>query len=228
MKPLYIGFIVVGILLCVGIVIGCYFSFIQKHKSTNLNEEILIATCSSKTWVEERGSYDKLMIVAHPDDESLWGGHALLSARGWHVISVTNGDSDQRRKEFFAAMEFAKVAKAEMWDFTDTIDRGNFSQILGNRLNMLMTYPYQKIVTHNVKGEYGHRQHIGIHKAVVKAIRYKNPSRLFVFGEGKILSYGDLERKRKLLSHYPSQIDAVKMFWDKATVELLEQFVMNS
>ena len=36
-----------------------------------------------------RGIRKKLMIVAHPDDESLWGGCHLLEG-DWHVVSVTN------------------------------------------------------------------------------------------------------------------------------------------
>src|SRR5215510_5098323 len=46
----------------------------------------------------------KVMIVAHPDDESLFGGEALTSTRGWTVICVTNGTNEQRRREFINAM----------------------------------------------------------------------------------------------------------------------------
>ncbi|HDR7646817.1 TPA: PIG-L family deacetylase [Bacillus mycoides] len=35
---------------------------------------------------------DKLMIVAHPDDESIFWGAALINENGWKVICLTNGD----------------------------------------------------------------------------------------------------------------------------------------
>src|SRR6187399_1797175 len=34
--------------------------------------------------------YDKLMIVAHPDDELIFGGAELVSKPGWKVVVVTN------------------------------------------------------------------------------------------------------------------------------------------
>ena len=33
---------------------------------------------------------DKLMVVAHPDDEVLWGGANLLAEPGWKVLVATN------------------------------------------------------------------------------------------------------------------------------------------
>ena len=39
------------------------------------------------------------MIVAHPDDETIWGGMHLIKDK-YLVICLTNGDNKTRAKEF--------------------------------------------------------------------------------------------------------------------------------
>ena len=46
---------------------------------------------------------DSLMIVAHPDDETLWGGAHLLQG-GYLVVCITNGDDPVRAGEFRTAV----------------------------------------------------------------------------------------------------------------------------
>ena len=46
---------------------------------------------------------NKLMIVAHPDDEFIWGGAHLL-ADDWLVVVITNGDNKTRHPEFETMM----------------------------------------------------------------------------------------------------------------------------
>ena len=43
--------------------------------------------------------YKKLMIVAHPDDETLWGGGKLFKDR-YFVVCLTNGYHSRRANEF--------------------------------------------------------------------------------------------------------------------------------
>ncbi len=50
------------------------------------------------------GGINKLMIVAHPDDEMLWGGLALLE-NDYLVVCITCGSNKYRVKEFKKAME---------------------------------------------------------------------------------------------------------------------------
>ncbi|NDC57998.1 MAG: hypothetical protein EBZ50_04045 [Alphaproteobacteria bacterium] len=58
------------------------------------------------------------MIVAHPDDESLWGGDALANDKGWNVVCLTNGGDRARAKAFHAAMDLFGVER-EMLAFPD-------------------------------------------------------------------------------------------------------------
>lgn len=48
--------------------------------------------------------YDSLMVVAHPDDETIWGGEHLLKGK-YVVVCITNGNNRTRRKEFAAVMK---------------------------------------------------------------------------------------------------------------------------
>ena len=43
--------------------------------------------------------YQNVMIVAHPDDETIWGGMHLLKDKCL-VVCLTNGDNEIRSKEF--------------------------------------------------------------------------------------------------------------------------------
>ena len=49
-------------------------------------------------------NYDSLMVVAHPDDETIWGGNHLLNGK-YVVVCITNGNNRTRRKEFAAVIK---------------------------------------------------------------------------------------------------------------------------
>ena len=40
-----------------------------------------------------------LMIVAHPDDEAIWGGSHLMNGN-YTVLCITNGNNKKRKKTF--------------------------------------------------------------------------------------------------------------------------------
>src|SRR5687768_13295990 len=85
----------------------------------------------------------KLMIVAHPDDESLFGGEALTSSGGWTVVCVTNGTNEQRRREFISAMT-SIGANYTMLSHFDHLDSGNFNTRLEEQLRELLNeFPYE-------------------------------------------------------------------------------------
>ena len=48
-------------------------------------------------------TYQNIMIVAHPDDETIWGGGHLLKDK-YLVICLTNGNNKTREKEFNEVM----------------------------------------------------------------------------------------------------------------------------
>lgn len=130
--------------------------------------------------------YDKLMIVAHPDDEVIFGGASLILEKGWKVICVTNGGNPVRAKEFRQAMQ-AVQAKYEIWNFPDR-RCGTFNMKLLARIlkPKLQERSYRLIVTHNSSGEYGHPQH----KALSRLMMQLAPENLFTFYKSKEVAKG--------------------------------------
>lgn len=122
------------------------------------------------------------MVVAHPDDELLFGGEMLLDpAFQWHVVVVTGASprarflfdqfTDTRFREFEAcaqALEF----EGRMWDYEDSPMpwRAMSTERLHRQLvRLLKEKAWSRIITHNAEGEYGHAQHRAVHRAVRRA-----------------------------------------------------------
>lgn len=80
------------IVICILIVLGCFF--IDDSKCLHQKEIDQI----------DYQSNQKLMIVAHPDDETIWGGSHLLKGH-YIVVCLTNGDNPIRKKEFMKVMK---------------------------------------------------------------------------------------------------------------------------
>ena len=106
---------------------------------------------------------DHLMIVAHPDDEILWGGDELRR-ENYVVVCLTNGDNDVRRKEFFSVMK-QSGDKGIILSFPDKVAgkrsdwKKEYTQIEKEVEQLMKSREWKKIVTHNPDGEYGHNHH---------------------------------------------------------------------
>lgn len=129
-----------------------------------------------------------LMIVAHPDDELIFGGKELLSKDSWKIVSITNGSAasqnkfsfnrSDRKKEFINVMNTHKWSY-EIWDYEDNLFNANWDiYSLTNELNRVINeQKYEMIVTHNLYGEYGHIQH----RKISELIYSLKPNNLYVF-----------------------------------------------
>ena len=134
-----------------------------------------------------------VMIVAHPDDETLFGGQELLNGEGWHVVCLTNCDNAARANRFRLAMAFAG-ATYDLWDYPDRPgwSRDSMSaesawrpllEGLKERLTGILTSPTpRRVVTHNGNGEYGHAHHKIVHEIVRNLAP---PAHIEVFAVGK-------------------------------------------
>lgn len=181
----------------------------------------------------------KLMIVAHPDDETLWGGGHLLDG-GWFVVVLTNGYNQQRVTELtnalsvsqthFIILDYPDLKKKKVKDDWTYVQKG-----INKDVQTLLTYKkWNQIVTHNALGEYGHIHHKMTHQIVKKnAVNLKLDDQLYYFGkfysqDGKF--YGKpklpqelkptyegekLTMKKKMIDQFTSQRKAIEKYWEQ-------------
>ena len=147
---------------------------------------------------------DKLLIVAHPDDELLWGGINLLSQPGWLVVCSTHASDPVRSAEFYNTMSYCNVTRYIMFDVEDTYtedsdeaDRMYDGTPFEAALKKLKNEPWKLVLTHEEGGEYGHEHHRKVHR-MVKSI-FKSPT---FFKVGPKLKDSQIELKRDALLYY--------------------------
>ena len=160
---------------------------------------------------------DKLLVVAHPDDELLWGGANLFAEPGWFVVCATNANNSVRSLEFYKSMSFANVTKFLMYDVKDEYtdyeskaDKLFDNSLFEKGLQELSKHSWKLVLTHNEEGEYGHEHHRKVHRMVSKYF----PSAKF-FNAGKHLSPQEFEMKRESLLFYSKTQDICKKIFNK-------------
>jgi len=113
---------------------------------------------------------EALVIVAHPDDETIWMGGTILENKKctWTILSLSRGDDKDR------APKFRKIC--ERYDarglISDLEDDGimNISESIPEIKKRVKTLinkrVFDYIFTHSLRGEYGHPRHKGVNRAV--------------------------------------------------------------
>jgi LmbE family N-acetylglucosaminyl deacetylase len=119
----------------------------------------------------------RLLVVAHPDDETLFFSAALLNLndRPWKVICVTDANADgngkYRAAQFIDACHALGVTDCEQWDFQDIYEKRLPINKIILKLKKLKK-PFE-IFSHCVIGEYGHPHHQDVAFAVVSAFGHR-------------------------------------------------------
>lgn len=167
---------------------------------------------------------NKLMIVAHPDDELLWGGSHLINDN-YLVVCVTCGSREKRLVEFSEAMyktgdNYITLGypdlvnkKVDEWE---TVENDIYQD-----LKYIISYKnWDLIVTHNPLGEYGHKHHKKLSNYVTDIT---NKNNLYYFGiyyrKDELKEKSNLkeldsaivkEKTNILVKSYPSQKGAIE------------------
>jgi LmbE family N-acetylglucosaminyl deacetylase len=113
-----------------------------------------------------------IIIVAHPDDETLWAGGTILSHPEWRcfIICLCRKNDPDR------APKFAKTLKV-LGDYGimgDLDDGPEQSPLSGNEVQdaiwkLLPSFHFDLVITHSINGEYTrHRRHEEVGKAVIQ------------------------------------------------------------
>jgi len=110
------------------------------------------------------------VIVAHPDDETLWAGGTILShpSNKWFIICLCRASDPDRSVRFHAALQLYK-AEGIMGDLDDgpTQEPLNEKELEEYILRLLPASKFDLIITHDAKGEYTrHLRHEEVNKAV--------------------------------------------------------------
>ena len=113
-----------------------------------------------------------VVLVAHPDDETLWAGGTLLMHGGWTTFVGTlcrAGDGD-RASKFFRALDLlgAKGAMADSDDgpAQDPLDE---DQVRATLLSLVPKEHFDLVLTHAPKGEYTrHLRHEEVSRSVLR------------------------------------------------------------
>lgn len=170
---------------------------------------------------------NKLMIVAHPDDETIWGGAHIIDD-DYLVVCVTCGQKRNRVREFKQVMKFSKN-KYLMLGYPDK-KRGIRSDWIDHIENiqsdLQSVIDYKKwdlVVTHNPDGEYGHEHHKMISRIVTN--NYSSTQKLYYFGKyykpnqikeikNDLIKIDDklIEKKYQMINKYKTQSFIKKRF----------------
>lgn len=138
--------------------------FHQEYDATKIKSPFLKKEDLDKM---DLSNVDNLMIVAHPDDETLWGGIELMN-ENYLVLCITNGklSGNIRYKEMNNVMEKTND-KCIILSYPDAYklkrvnwEKAGVSDYIKSDIETVITYKkWKKIVTHNPEGEYGHIHH---------------------------------------------------------------------
>lgn len=153
-----------------------------------------------------------IVIVAHPDDETIWMGGTLLKIKEKQDSNVTliclcrKNDKD-RYPKFQKACEILGV-KGYIFDLDDGEDAGQYKEILLqdiiNKISPITNNKlYTTLYTHNENGEYGHIRHIQVNQAIEEMLS----KGLILAEEIYFFSYKKMKNKYQGYAIYNSNAD---------------------
>lgn len=186
--------------------------------------------------------YKNLMIVAHPDDDMLWGGAHLIED-DYVVVCITCGSNSRRLNEFRRVMQKTDDSYIAL-GYPDTILRNRndwkyFSDyIIKDLEKIISSNDWNLVVTHNKSGEYGHIHHKMTNKFVTDIYNESDASyELYYFGdyyskkkivgvEEELIPISDevLEEKLEIIDLYVSQIFVKDKFEHMMRYEMWEKY----
>ncbi|PSL45310.1 LmbE family N-acetylglucosaminyl deacetylase [Chitinophaga niastensis] len=147
------------------------------------------------------------VIVAHPDDETLWVGGTILyhSQWDWFVVSVCRAGDKDRAPKFFKVLQ-ALGADGAMGDLDDGPEQTPLPEETVEQaiLKLLPAKHYDLIITHHPSGEYTrHLRHEEVSRAVISLwhAHQITTDELWVF------AYEDGEQ-----AYYPEAIDNATIY----------------
>jgi len=125
---------------------------------------------------QQEGFYDAVVVVAHPDDETLWAGGIMLMhpETRWTIVALCRKSDPDRSQRFEQAIKYFN-AKGAMGDLDDSAEQRPLPErkVQEAILTLLPLGKFDLVITHSLWGEYTrHLRHEETAKAVL-ALREK-------------------------------------------------------
>ena len=135
--------------------------------------------------------YKNVMIVAHPDDETLWGG-ANLYKESYFVVCLTNGYNLPRANDFREILKFTKnggiiLNYPDIQYLNNSYIQNDWSEVKNGilkDLSIIIGYKnWEKIVTHGPDGTTGHNHHLKVYNYVTQIAKDYNKYNILYYFE---------------------------------------------
>ena len=119
----------------------------------------------------ETNSKTVAVIVAHPDDETLWAGGTILSHPMWNcfIVSLCRGNDPDRAPRFYEALKILK-SQGIMGDLDDGPNQLplDIKEVEQTIISLLPQKHFDLIISHNPSGEYTrHIRHEEVGEAII-------------------------------------------------------------
>ena len=141
---------------------------------------------------------EALVVIAHPDDETIWMGGTILRNHDWKwtILSLCRGDDKDRKPKFDKACRiygaFGSIHKLD----DKVLKPVPIEHIIKIIENALAQKKYDFIFTHGENGEYWHIRHVEVHNAVKEMIKNRDliskKAYSFNYEKGKNIPYPNL------------------------------------
>lgn len=177
----------------------------------------------------------RLLVVAHPDDETIFFGGLLQREKSlpWKVVCITDGNADgrgkERSEEFSAATKILGVKKIEHWNYPDLFPNRLPVKEISERLSTFLLP--KEVYTHGPLGEYGHPHHqdacLAVHRAFPKQKIFSPAWNCLA---DKVIKLTPAEFKKKTRAYaeiYPKETERFLNILPDTAVEAFTRFTAN-